>query len=137
MWNYNVFFGSYSFVTLLLNIILLQLSFVMYSYIPCSLLCSISLDKFTLGSHFIISLEWGFCLFFCYCCFCLFLFLFLFCFYLGEAVSCFWLYCLIPRILVPQSGIEPGPTAVKTLSLNHWTTREFPYFALFSLLQRM
>ena len=64
MWNYNVFLGSYSFVTLLLNIILLKLSFVMYSYIPCSLLCSISLDKFTLGSHFIISLEWGFCLFF-------------------------------------------------------------------------
>ena len=59
MWNYNVFLGSYSFVTLLLNIILLKLSFVMYSYIPCSLLCSISLDKFTLGSHFIISLEWG------------------------------------------------------------------------------
>ena len=75
MWNYNVFLGSYSFVTLLLNIILLKLSFVMYSYIPCSLLCSISLDKFTLRSHFIISLEWGFWLFFvivvfAYSCFC-------------------------------------------------------------------
>ena len=30
------------------------------------------------------------------------------------------------RILVPQPGIELGPTAVKVLSPNHWTAREFP-----------
>ena len=29
------------------------------------------------------------------------------------------------RILVPQPGIEPGPSAVKART-NHWTTREFP-----------
>ena len=30
------------------------------------------------------------------------------------------------RILVPVSGIEPGPLAVKVPSLNHWTSRVFP-----------
>ena len=29
-------------------------------------------------------------------------------------------------ILVPQPGIEPGPSAVKAPSPNHWTAREFP-----------
>ena len=29
-------------------------------------------------------------------------------------------------ILVPRSGIEPGPSAVKAQSPNHWTAREFP-----------
>ena len=28
------------------------------------------------------------------------------------------------RTLVPKPGIEPMPSAVKVLSLNHWTTRE-------------
>ncbi|XP_067605846.1 uncharacterized protein [Pseudorca crassidens] len=31
-----------------------------------------------------------------------------------------------PKILVPQPGIEPGPSAVKVGSPTHWTTREFP-----------
>ena len=30
------------------------------------------------------------------------------------------------RILVPWLGIEPRPMAVKALSPNHWTVREFP-----------
>ena len=30
--------------------------------------------------------------------------------------------------LVPQPGIEPGSPAVKALSPNHWTVREFPAF---------
>ena len=34
--------------------------------------------------------------------------------------------CVTCRILVPQPGIEPGPTAMKALSPNHWTTRELP-----------
>ena len=38
------------------------------------------------------------------------------------------------RILVPQSGIEPMPSAVETQSLNHWTTREFSSLKLFELL---
>ena len=38
----------------------------------------------------------------------------------------FWLLHVTCRILVPWSGIEPGPRAVKALSPNHWTTREFP-----------
>ena len=29
-------------------------------------------------------------------------------------------------ILVPQSGIEPGPSAARTRSPNQWTTRESP-----------
>ena len=37
----------------------------------------------------------------------------------------FWLCCAACGILVPQSGIEPGPSEVKTRSPNHWTAREF------------
>ena len=33
--------------------------------------------------------------------------------------------------LAPQPGVEPGPSAVKSLSPNHWTTREFPPFRLY------
>ena len=29
-------------------------------------------------------------------------------------------------ILAPQPGIEPGPSAVKASSPNHWTARELP-----------
>ena len=29
-------------------------------------------------------------------------------------------------ILVPRPGIEPGSSAVKARSPNHWTAREFP-----------
>ena len=29
-------------------------------------------------------------------------------------------------ILVPRTGIEPAPSAVKARSPNHWTAREFP-----------
>ena len=36
-------------------------------------------------------------------------------------------------ILVPQPGIEPGPSAVKAWSLNHWTDREFPLSSIFKL----
>ena len=32
-------------------------------------------------------------------------------------------------ILVPQPGVEPGPSAVRAWSLNHWTAREFPRIA--------
>ena len=31
-------------------------------------------------------------------------------------------------ILVPQPGIEPGPTAGEAQSPNYWTTWEFPIF---------
>ena len=34
-------------------------------------------------------------------------------------------------ILVPRPGIEPGPLAVKALSPNQLTTREFPWAYLF------
>ena len=36
-------------------------------------------------------------------------------------------------ILGPGPGIEPGPSAVKVWSLNHWTAKEFPNF-LFSFI---
>ena len=38
----------------------------------------------------------------------------------------FWLHHAACGILVPPPGIEPGPSAVKALSPNHWTAREFP-----------
>ena len=30
--------------------------------------------------------------------------------------------------ILVKPGIEPGPSAVKALSPNHWTAREFPVF---------
>ena len=41
-------------------------------------------------------------------------------------LSFFWLHCVARRILVPRPGIEPGPSAVKAWTPNHWTAREFP-----------
>ena len=32
------------------------------------------------------------------------------------------------ELLVPQPGIEPGPSAVKALSPNHWTEFPIPTF---------
>ena len=38
-------------------------------------------------------------------------------------------------ILVPQPGIEPGPSAMKVQSPNRWTARELPgYFLKVTLL---
>ena len=38
----------------------------------------------------------------------------------------FWSCSEACGILVPRPGIEPVPSAVKALSPNHWTAREFP-----------
>ena len=38
---------------------------------------------------------------------------------------------MVCRILVPWPGIEPTPSAVKTQSPNHWTTRKFPTIPCF------
>ena len=38
----------------------------------------------------------------------------------------FWPCCMACGILVPQTGIEYIPSAMKTWSLSHCTTREFP-----------
>ena len=38
----------------------------------------------------------------------------------------FKLHSLACEILGPQTGIEPGPWAVRARSPNHWTAREFP-----------
>ena len=48
-----------------------------------------------------------------------------------EACSaCIYIYirlCLVASgILVSQSGMKPGPLAVRMLSSSHWTTRELP-----------
>ena len=57
----------------------------------------------------------------------------------AAGFSCFfffWLY--YTWILVPQPGTEPGPSAVKAVSLNHWTSRGVPGFfssILFSVFQ--
>lgn len=115
-----------------LFLIMFFCDFVAQHYIVEIVLCymqlysmfTISLDKFTLGSHFIISLEWGFC--FLLLLFLLILFLFLFCFYLGEAVSCFWLYCLIPRISLPNQGFNLGLG-----QWIHWTNYGLPILLCF------
>ena len=39
----------------------------------------------------------------------------------------FRLYRRACGILVPWSGIEPSPSAIKAQSLNHWTPGEFPH----------
>ena len=46
--------------------------------------------------------------------------------YMIYLLFIFWLCCRACRILVPQPGIEPGPSAMKAWSPNHWTSREFP-----------
>ena len=45
----------------------------------------------------------------------------------------FWLCRTACGILVPLSGIEPGPSAVRAQSPNHWTAREFPIALVFFL----
>ena len=45
--------------------------------------------------------------------------------------------CTACGIVGPQLGIQPGLSAVKVLSPNHWTTREFPakyYFTFLKLI---
>ena len=57
----------------------------------------------------------------------------------AAGFSCFfffWLY--YTWILVPQPGTEPGPSAVKAVSLYHWTSRGVPGFfvsILFNVFQ--
>ena len=49
---------------------------------------------------------------------------------------CVCIYCFVSCvILVPPSGIEPGPWAVKVLSPNCWTAREFS--SLYIVKQRL
>lgn len=40
-------------------------------------------------------------------------------------------------ILVPQPGIEPGSSAVKAQSYNHWIAKESPIILLNMLFQRV
>ena len=49
----------------------------------------------------------------------------------------FWLRCSAYGILVSLPGIEPMPTAVEAMSLNHWTTREVPLYGLFFLIFKL
>ena len=50
----------------------------------------------------------------------------LFFFFLQYHVAC--------RVLVPLLGIEPMPTALGTWSLNHWTTKEAPFYIHYLLV---
>ena len=45
----------------------------------------------------------------------------------------FWPHCMACGFSFPGQGSNLGPSAVKTQSLNHWTTREIPTFFFFSL----
>ena len=47
-------------------------------------------------------------------------------FYFLVFINFFWPYHMACRVLVPQPRIEPGPSAKKVWSPNHWTAREFP-----------
>ena len=47
--------------------------------------------------------------------------------YTPELGVFFWLSHMACGILVPQPGIEPGPSAVKAWSPNHQTAREFSF----------
>ena len=40
-------------------------------------------------------------------------------------------------ILVPQPGIETAPSAVKALSPNHWTAREFLPYKFWMIIKPM
>ena len=42
---------------------------------------------------------------------------------LAIPIIFFWPRGIACRILVPKPGTEPEPTAVKVLSMNHWTAR--------------
>ena len=44
----------------------------------------------------------------------------------------FWPHCVACGILVSQPGIKSGALAVRVLSPNHWTAREFPLLHFFS-----
>ena len=44
----------------------------------------------------------------------------------------FWLCHMVCEILVPCLGIELRPLALKTLSPNRWTAREFSRFSYFT-----
>ena len=46
----------------------------------------------------------------------------------GMGIILFWAKLLYLQILVPPSGIEPEPSAVKAQSSTHWTAREFPLY---------
>ena len=46
-------------------------------------------------------------------------------------VCIFWSCPMACGNLVPRAGDEPGPSAVKAQSPDHWTTREFPIRKLF------
>ena len=46
----------------------------------------------------------------------------------------FWPCHMACRLLVPQPGLEPGPSAVKASSPSHWTAREFPKTSFFLAL---
>ena len=43
----------------------------------------------------------------------------------------FWLHHSACGILVSLPGIEPMPTSVEAVSLNHWVAREVPLYGLF------
>ena len=54
--------------------------------------------------------------------------------FLNRQSFFFWLCSKAWGILVPKPGIEPVSTAGEVQSLNYWTAREFPKWALFEVL---
>ena len=43
----------------------------------------------------------------------------------------FWLHHAACGILIPQPGVEPGPSAVRARSPNHWIARESQHGTIF------
>ena len=54
------------------------------------------------------------------------------CTYVCVYICMHWLHSTTFRMLVPQTRVEPKSTAVKVLSLNHWTARDVGIFHLLS-----
>ena len=46
----------------------------------------------------------------------------------------FWLCCAACGVPVPQLGIEPVPPVLEAQSLNHWTAREVPSEACYTII---
>ena len=104
----------------MLGVLLLRVSYLLHSFLSSQ--CSILGDLFTSGFQSLIPSSAMTALLVNFC-----LVLFQICFFIF-----FWPRRAACRILVPQPGIEPAPSAVKAQSPHHWTARDFPPSSFFT-----
>ena len=48
--------------------------------------------------------------------------------FINYYYCCFFLCCMVCRILVPQPSIERAPPGVEVQHANHWNVKEFPEY---------